>query len=194
MPRDRRSDSSPRPDPGSTVARMAERVHVVRDAVMVYRQSPGVPQDELEATRLLLAIARAAIPVETTPVPEVWAGVDTERSLAITLRVLRWQWHAIVLGVACVYLDEPRIGDAVPVAAVVAEHQRRRGGISEERARAELRAAAWDARPVDVEVQPEQWRMRSRLTMDDWTLRVQRTGDGPPLIISATWRSDSRRV
>lgn len=179
---------------GSQDGRLGERgvrVHLVRDAVLAYREHAGGEADAIAP--VLHRLAHDAIPVARELVPEVWSVEDDAEGLSLTLRVLRWERHAVVLGVAVQPIGAPRIRDAVPVARVVEEHQRRRGGISEGRARAELRAATWDARAVDVEVQPEQWRMRSRLTMDDWTLRVTRTGHGPPLIVSATWRSDSRR-
>lgn len=176
---------------GEAGEQIADRIHVVRDVVMAYREHAG-GDDREELYRRVLRLALAARAVERGVVPEVWAVDDPEEDLSLTLRVVRWQWHGIVIGLSAVPLGAPRIGDAQPVAAVVREHMARRG-CPEDRARAELRAAAWDARPVDIEVQPEQWRMRSRLTMDDWTLRVQRTGEGPPLIVAAAWRGDSRR-
>lgn len=158
---------------------------------MAYREHVGMESAEVLAPRLL-RVALTATPVERSLVPEVWAAEDPDERLSLTLRVLRYRWHAVVLGVSIVPIDAPRIRDAAPTVEVVREHAQRRR-CSEAIARAELHVAAHDARPVDVAVQPEQWRMRSRLTMDDWSLVVRRSG-GVPMIIAARHRADSRRA
>ena len=73
-----------------------------------------------------------------------------------------------------------------PVAAVVGAYAAQRGSTTTT-ARG-LHVAQWCATAVDATVQPRQWRYRSALTGDDCTLRIQRTGDGPPLIVAADWR------
>lgn len=173
------------PKPG-TLADGA-RVHVVRDAAITYRENGG-PEDEHEAARVLARLAYDATPVERGVEPEVWATHDRERELAITLRVIRWRGHAVVLGVSVQADDAPRIGDAQPVEAVVRSTAEALE-VDPGRARAELRAAAFDARPADgsAGAGPEEWSYRSRLTGDSVTLRIVRTGDGPALIVAAEW-------
>lgn len=179
---------------GSLAATFA-RVHVVRDAVITYREAlreGGAPRGadpihELDAMAKALAqLAYDADPVARELVPEVWYAIDRPHELSLTLRVLTWRHHAVVLAVASMRNDAPRLLDATPVAAVLQDFAHARG-IALEQAQAELHVAQWCAQAVDREVQPESWRYRSRLTDDDITLRVQRTGDRPPLIISAEW-------
>jgi hypothetical protein len=170
------------PKPGS-LADGGVRVHLVRDAAITFRESGG-PEEIADAERALLKLAIDAEPVERDADLEVWAVVDRERELAITLRVLRWRRHAVVMGVAVQADDAPRLRDPKPTAAALRAYCSDFGR-TEAQALAELRVAAHDAKPVDVEVQPELWRYRSRLTDEDVSLRIQRTGDGPVLIVKA---------
>lgn len=162
------------------------RVHVVRDAAIIYRDAIKL-SDEHEAMRTLSRLAYEAQPVERDCELELWWAPDRAHALAVSLRVLRWQSHAVVLSVSCMPEDTPRICDAHAVGAVLDEYARAQG-VSRADAERALRIAAWEARAVDDQVQPEQWRYRSRLTDEDVSLLVQRTGDGPPLIISASAR------
>lgn len=160
------------------------RVHVVRDAAITFRENGG-PEDEHDAMKALSRLAYGATPIARDVEIEVWGAIDDERELAITLRVARWRKHAVVLGIAVRATDAPRIANAVPTEPALREYCEARR-VSEQMARAELRVAAWDAVPVDVEVSPELWRYRSGLTEEDTSIRIVRTGgDRAPLIVKA---------
>lgn len=174
------------------VTRLGEegvRLHIVRDAIIQYRDAAHLTLEA--ADRALWQLAREARDVERTLIPETWWTPDPEHGLVLTLRVLRYRTQAVVLVVSALPEDAPRLGDAEAVAAVVERYMEQRR-IAERQARAELHAAQWCATAVDATVSPEQWRYRSALTGDDCTLRIQRTGDGPPLIVAADWRPHRR--
>lgn len=173
----------------ATLGSEGVRLHVVRDAVIAYRDASGLALEA--ADRALWTLARGAREVERSLVPETWWAPDPEHELVLTLRVLRYRTQAVVLVVSALDEDAPRLGDAEPVAAVVERYAAQRGSTTTT-ARAELHVAQWCATAVDATVQPEQWRYRSALTGDDCTLRIQRTGDGPPLIVAADWRPHRR--
>lgn len=177
----RRRTIAPMPKPGTLSD--GARVHVVRDAAITYRENGG-PEDEHEAARVLARLAYDAKPIERALELEVWTVLDAERELDITLRVIRWSSHAVVLGVTVQSVDAERLGEATPTADALTKYMAARG-CDERLARAELRAAAWEAKPVDLDATPALWRYRSALAGESISLRVVRAGVGRTLIVKA---------